>query len=295
MCRTSRRLLLRLARLDQASLPDGTFDDNLPPNLVVTVNGQNVISLPTPKPSSREHSDLIRVGREIDITTYCMFNPGLKNEFNIVWSLYPDNKNLRAQYLTAQYAVHIFLVDRYTVNDLYEQIQQKPVKFYFDDLKKLLARASAHEEDLEVSDQILKLICPIGQRHLTTPVRAVSCQHLQCFDLRNYLGKYRSDILFAEENIRFDSLSVLNQKSGKWRCPVCNKPAAFGDLQIDSFTESILNTIKDERITDIIVDSNLQWIPVQPPIRKDEGANLKSRGSSVSSPSDCIFLDDDEQ
>ena len=156
------------------------------------MNGQNVTSLPIPKPSSREQCDVLRVGREIDITSYCMFNPGLRNELNIVWSLSPDNKNLRAQYLTAQYAAHVFLADHYTVDELYEQIQQKPVKFYCLDLMKLLARASAQddEEDLEVSDQILKLICPIDQRRLTAPVRAVSCQHLQCFDLRNYLGKY---------------------------------------------------------------------------------------------------------
>ena len=88
---------------------------------------------------------------------------------------------------------------------------------------------------------------------------------------------------------------MLNQKSGKWLCPVCNKPAAFSDLQIDSFTESILDAIDDERISDIIVDSNLHWTPVQPLIRKDDGASLNSRGSLVSSPSDCICLDDDEQ
>ena len=120
-----------------------------------------------------------------------MFNPGLKNEFNVIWSYFPDNKNLRAQFVSAQYALHIFLVDHLTVNDLCEQIQKKLAKFFCYDLMKLLARARAHdrEEDLEVSNQVVKIICPIDQRRLKRPVRAVTCQHLQCFDLKNYLGK----------------------------------------------------------------------------------------------------------
>lgn len=58
---------------------------------------------------------------------------------------------------------------------------------------------------------------------------------------------------------------ALNEKSGKWICPVCNKPALFDDLQIDSYTESILNSIENENITEISIDSNLQWKPVISP------------------------------
>jgi len=60
----------------------------------------------------------------------------------------------------------------------------------------------------------------------------------------------------------FIILLALNEKAGKWICPVCNKTALFDDLQIDSYTESILHSIQNENITEIIIDSHLNWTPV---------------------------------
>lgn len=54
----------------------------------------------------------------------------------------------------------------------------------------------------------------------------------------------------------------MNEKAGKWICPVCNKSALFDDLQIDSYTESILNSMENETIDEISIDSNLNWKPV---------------------------------
>lgn len=190
--KTSKRLLLRLVRIDQPPTFNGKYDDNLPPNVVIHVNGHTLTNLPIPKACTRQQNDLIRIGREIDITANCMFNPILKNEIKIAWSYRQDNGNLHAQYGNAQYALHIFLVEYLTAEDLCEEIKNKSKKFFRDDLIKLVARARANDRDLglEVSDQKLKLICPIDQRRLKTPVRATTCQHLQCFDLINYIGKF---------------------------------------------------------------------------------------------------------
>jgi hypothetical protein len=119
-----------------------------------------------------------------------MFNPTLNNELSMTWSYRQDNTNLHLQYINAQYALHIFLVKHLTIEDLCEQIKNKTAKFYREDLIKLLAKAIATDRDLglEVSDQQLKLKCPIDQRRLKIPVRATTCQHLQCFDLTNYIG-----------------------------------------------------------------------------------------------------------
>jgi hypothetical protein len=196
--KTNKCLLLRLARIDQPATFNGTYEDNLPINLVIHVNGHILTNLPIPKPCTRQQKDLIRNGREIDITSYCMFNPILKNEITITWSYRQDNTNIFLQYANAEYALHIFLVEHLTINDLCESIIKKSRKFYRDDLVKLLARARANDRDLglEVSDQKLKLTCSIDQKRLKKPVRATTCQHLQCFDLTNYIGKEKYTVWF---------------------------------------------------------------------------------------------------
>jgi hypothetical protein len=189
--KTSKCLLLRLARIDQPPTCNGKYDDNLPPNLVIHINGHTLTNLPIPKACTRQQNDLMRIGREIDITSNCMFNPILKNEIKIAWSYRQDNTNLHLQYGNAQYALHVFLVEHVGVEELCEQIRKKSSKFFREDLIKLLTKARANDRDLglEVSDQKLKLICPIDQRRLKKPIRATTCQHLQCFDLTNYIGK----------------------------------------------------------------------------------------------------------
>lgn len=188
--KTSKCLIMRLVRTDQLPMSNGKYDDHLPPNLVVQLNSQQLTNLPIPKPCTRQQMDLIRPGREIDITSYCMFNPALNNELAMTWSYRAENTSLHSQYANAQFALHIFLAQHLTIEDLCEQMQNKTTKFYREDLIKLVAKAIATDRDLglEVSDQILKLKCPIDQRRLKIPIRATTCQHLQCFDLTNYIG-----------------------------------------------------------------------------------------------------------
>jgi E3 SUMO-protein ligase PIAS1 len=214
-----------------------------------------------------------------------MFNPVLNNELTMTWSYRQDNKDLHIQYVNAQYALHIFLVEHLTVEELCEQIKNKTARFYRDDLVKLLAKAIETDRDLglEVSDQKLKLKCPIDQRLLKIPIRAITCQHLQCFDLTNYIGK---NICLEFSHLNFLFSSALNEKAGKWICPVCNKSALFDDLQIDAYTESIINAIENEDITEITIDSQLNWTPVT-------AASLIIEQQQIRLNIDDIILDDD--
>jgi len=223
-----------------------------------------------------------------------MFNPILKNEIKITWSYRQDNVNLHLQYANAQYALHVFLVEHVGVEELCEQIKKKSEKFFQEDLIKLLAKARANDRDLglEVSDQKLKLICPIDQRRLKKPIRATTCQHLQCFDLTNYIGKL---IFFCLLNFVICFILGLNEKANKWICPVCNKFALFEDLQIDTYTESILSSIQDENITEITINSDLLWTPVVPLKIANDSINFESnKKSNSSSLTDIILIDDDD-
>lgn len=272
--KTSKCLILRLARIDQPPSINGKYDDNLPPNLVIHINGHTLSNLPTPKPCTRQFNDLVRIGREIDITSNCMFNPMLKNEMKMAWSYRSDNTSLHQQYFTAQYALNIYLVEHLTCEDLCRRIRQRPVRFSRDDLIEFLNKIHANDRDLglEVSDQKLKLTCPIDQRRLKIPIRATTCQHLQCFDLINYI--------------------TLNEKSNKWTCPVCNKYAFFEDLQIDTYMQSILNSIDDQTITEIIINSELAYQPVLQSKNNDE----QPHRTLANFPStETILIDDDDE
>jgi hypothetical protein len=59
--------------------------DILPPNLIVNVNGKPA-SLPTPKPTSKPNSDIIRPGRSIDITPQIKWVPNSPNKVDLTWS-----------------------------------------------------------------------------------------------------------------------------------------------------------------------------------------------------------------
>ncbi|CAF4443016.1 unnamed protein product, partial [Adineta steineri] len=116
--KTSNCLILLLVRTDLPPAPNGRYEDNLPANLAIHVNGHILTNLPIPKPCTRQQKDLIRSGREIDITSFCMFNPILKNDITITWNCRQDNAALCAQYVNAEYALHIFLTERLTIKQL---------------------------------------------------------------------------------------------------------------------------------------------------------------------------------
>lgn len=71
----------------------------------------------------------------------------------------------------------------------------------------------AHDAEIELSSQVLSLKCPISYMRLSTPVRANTCTHVQCFDATSYLQ--------------------LQQQGPQWVCPVCSKPAPYDRLAID--------------------------------------------------------------
>ena len=76
------------------------------------------------------------------------------------------------------------------MKELCDVVLTKFVKFTRDDMIKLITpnQGGVHDNDIEFREKVLKITCPISQRRLRIPVRATTCQHLECFDLENYLG-----------------------------------------------------------------------------------------------------------
>ncbi len=80
----------------------------------------------------------------------------------------------------------------------------------------------------EMSSFIFPLSCPVSQQLIETPVRGNTCNHWQCFELRNFLE------------------SSSHVTGTRWECPVCTKVLSIYDLQYCPLTASILKEYRKE-------------------------------------------------
>jgi hypothetical protein len=80
------------------------------------------------------------------------------------------------------------------------------------------------DADCEIATTMLRvsLICPLGKMRMTTPCRASTCLHLQCFDASLYLQ--------------------MNERKPTWNCPVCDKPALYENLVIDGYFQEVIGS-----------------------------------------------------
>lgn len=80
----------------------------------------------------------------------------------------------------------------------------------------------SEDADCEIKTTSLRvsLTCPLGKMRMSTPCRATTCQHLQCFDASLFLQ--------------------MNERKPTWNCPVCDKPALYDHLVIDGYFQDVL-------------------------------------------------------
>ena len=114
------------------------------------------------------------------------------------------------------------------------------------------------DKDNEIATTSCKvtLACPLGKMRMTTPCRASTCDHLQCFDANLYLQ--------------------MNEKRPKWVCPVCNKAALYENLLIDGYFSDVLNSQRlprDEH--EIVLNNDASWDPLVAPKAKNEEQTQK--------------------
>jgi E3 SUMO-protein ligase PIAS1 len=73
---------------------------------------------------------------------------------------------------------------------------------------------------------------------IDVPCRSTACSHNQCFDAASYLQ--------------------LQEQAPTWTCPICNKPAPYGSLQVDLYVDDILKSTSSstEQVT---IEPDGQW------------------------------------
>ncbi|XP_020282300.1 E3 SUMO-protein ligase PIAS3 isoform X2 [Pseudomyrmex gracilis] len=189
-------------------------EDHFPPNIAVKVNGK-LCPLPNPIPTNKPSVEPKRPPRPINISPLVKLSPTVGNEIRVTWS---------ADY-GRRYAIAVYLVRKLSSAELLNRLKNRGVR-HSDYTRGLIKEKLNEDADSEIATTSLRvsLACPLGKMRMSTPCRASTCSHLQCFDASLFLQ--------------------MNERKPTWNCPVCDKPALYDNLVIDGYFQEVLNSNK---------------------------------------------------
>ncbi|NP_001161630.1 PIAS-like protein [Saccoglossus kowalevskii] len=194
-------------------------DDHYPPNLCIKVNGK-MAPLPSFLPQAKIGQEPKRPSRPINVTGSTRLSPTVPNQIHVSW----------AADFGRGYAIAVRLVKQLNADILLQRLKSSKGVRNADHSRAMIKEKLAHDPDSEIATTSLRvsLICPLGKMRMSIPCRALTCNHLQCFDVSLYLQ--------------------MNEKKPTWICPVCDKQAPYDSLIIDGlFTEILASSpITDE-------------------------------------------------
>lgn len=233
-----RRLIVRALPLHRTSKdvkkradchlwPKGTFIQIKYLNL----QQERILSLPQRKQQSHAPQEWKGISHPLDLTSEV---DNIKNRFEIklcskeIVENSENDADAPDGTLLGSYAVHVAICERVEPDALYDQLMgktdesdvtipltslrsaRKMAKEYISN--QTVSMIDSDDEDNNTkSDQgknlvekslTFSLLCPISKVAMQTPVRGRHCQHMQCFDLKNWL--------YANKNLT----------GGRWRCGV---------------------------------------------------------------------------
>ncbi len=81
---------------------------------------------------------------------------------------------------------------------------------------------------IENNSLTIRMLCPMSMTPMETPTRGKDCQHMQCFDLLNFIH------------------TNATVSGGRWRCAVCENFVSLQNCIIDGYQQSILQTYSDQ-------------------------------------------------
>lgn len=141
------------------------------------------------------------------------------------------------------FITQISLMRCYSIEELMEKIRKNPQPNY-EELVQKVKKSFSTSGDVNEIQQISSMVslrCPITRQLIKHPGRSVHCNHIQCFDLLNYL-----------------SISIRTQKI-KWLCPICAKPISLGTLFFDVFFEKLLKSVEGRDIHELEILADGTW------------------------------------
>ncbi|KAL1608383.1 E3 SUMO-protein ligase pli1 [Paraconiothyrium brasiliense] len=186
--------------------------------------------------------------RPADITDLLRITPAnYRNSIGITYALTQKASDHQ------KYNVFIYMVRKFSVNELVKQIQNRSVITKDSVLREM--RKKADDPDIEVGSSVMSLKDPISTLKINTPCRSTVCSHNRCFDGESFLQ--------------------LQEQAPTWTCPICNKIISFQSLAVDEYVQDILSNVS--RSTDqVTVEPDGQWRSEKEP----PATNRKSNGSA---------------
>lgn len=147
-------------------------------------------------------------------------------------------------------------------------------------LAKLQGQGGATEDMMCITENKLKLLCPLTMERVQEPVRGEHCQHLQCYSLNAYLTSNRK-------------MSAFNNR---WVCPLCSLILRPTDLRLDAYVAAALRgtTEEDEEVV-ILADGSWRCSSssgARPP--EQSPSQVDSRTSAAVVHADAVDLEDSE-
>ncbi|KAJ8673121.1 hypothetical protein QAD02_004383 [Eretmocerus hayati] len=189
-------------------------EDYFPPGINVKVNGK-LCPLPNPIPTNKPGVEPKRPPRPVNLSPWVKLSPTVANHITVSW----------AADFNKRYAAAVYLVRKLTSSELLSRMKNRGVK-HSDYTRGLIKEKLNEDADSEIATTSLRvsLACPLGKMRMSTPCRASTCSHLQCFDASLFLQ--------------------MNERKPTWNCPVCDKPALYDNLTIDGYFQEVLNSNK---------------------------------------------------
>ncbi|KAG8199008.1 hypothetical protein JTE90_001805 [Oedothorax gibbosus] len=235
-------------------------EDFFPQNASVKLNSKQV-SLPNPVPLNRPGVEPKRPSKPVNLTSCAKLSPTVTNVVHITWT---------ATY-GRSFAVGLFIARQLTATSLLQRLKSNGVRNP-DVTTAMIKEKLKQGQDAEIATTNLRgsLICPLLKTRMEYPCRAITCNHLQCFDGLNYIQ--------------------MNEKKPKWICPVCDKSAPFKSLALDGLFIDISSKVPSD-CKEVQFDEDGSWTPV---VEVKKEAKLEEKKKAKKSVEVVELLSDSE-
>lgn len=167
--------------------------------------------------------------RPADLTDFV--NPNRPFTINIVYSDAAE-----------EYLLYLYIVDARSPEELVEFIKGKQHISQETTKVTIISDYQQNQDDDIVMDtSSLSLRCPLTYARLSTPIRSVECDHIQCFDCLSFL--------------------TMQERIPSWICPVCSKKINPANLAVSDYILDILRTTSDE-VDTVNINTDGSWDPI---------------------------------
>ncbi|XP_073242099.1 E3 SUMO-protein ligase PIAS3-like isoform X2 [Porites lutea] len=192
---------------------------------------------------------------------FCLFETSCEQEDHFPSSLC-IKVNGKICPLPARHVITAKLVTAVTSSCLIQRLKANGYRNP-DHSRALIKEKLAHDPDSEVATTSLRvsLLCPLGKTRMTLPCRAITCNHLQCFDAALFLQ--------------------MNERKTTWICPVCDQKAPFEKLVLDGLFKEILEA---SHCNEICFYENGSWRPISDQENESKRAVSALVSNTVPSP-----------